>query len=44
MSSATIPHVWARILEDDKVKSGAVVASLAFGPGLTVYGALLRKS
>jgi predicted naringenin-chalcone synthase len=44
MSSATIPHVWAHILADDKVKSGAVVTSLAFGPGLTIYGALLRKT
>jgi predicted naringenin-chalcone synthase len=44
MSSATIPHIWARMLEDPAVKSGALVTSLAFGPGLTVYGAVLRKS
>ena len=39
MSSATLPHVWSDILEqyDDKL-----VATVAFGPGLTMTGALLR--
>jgi predicted naringenin-chalcone synthase len=44
MSSATLPHIWARIAADDSVHAGTLVASLAFGPGLTVYGAMLRKA
>jgi predicted naringenin-chalcone synthase len=43
MSSATLPHVWARVLETRAVKAGTLVASLAFGPGLTIAGALFRK-
>lgn len=44
MSSATLPHIWARIAEDPAVPAGTLVTSLAFGPGLTVYGTLLRKA
>ena len=44
MSSATLPHVWAAMLADAAIPSGALVTSLAFGPGLTVYGAVLRKA
>jgi predicted naringenin-chalcone synthase len=43
MSSATLPHIWARVLDDPGVAPGTLVASLAFGPGLTVCGALLEK-
>jgi len=43
MSSATLPHVWQAILLDDAVAPGTPVVSLAFGPGLTVSGAVLRK-
>lgn len=43
MSSATLPHIWERILSDESVPPGAPVLSLAFGPGLTLCGALLRK-
>jgi predicted naringenin-chalcone synthase len=43
MSSATLPHVWMRLIEDPRVPRGALVASLAFGPGLTACGALLEK-
>ncbi len=39
MSSATLPHVWQRILETDY--QGRVV-SLAFGPGLTIFGGLFE--
>jgi len=42
MSSATLPHVWARLCADPTVSDGTLVASLAFGPGLTVCGALFR--
>lgn len=41
MSSATLPHVWKRML--DEVAPGTIIASLAFGPGLTVCGAVFRK-
>jgi predicted naringenin-chalcone synthase len=44
MSSATLPHVWAALLADPAVPSGTPITSLAFGPGLTVYGAMLRKA
>ncbi len=43
MSSATLPHIWESIANDKKVKSGTQVVSLAFGPGLTVSGALFEK-
>jgi predicted naringenin-chalcone synthase len=43
MSSATLPHIWHRLLGDPDVPSGTLIPSLAFGPGLTVCGALLEK-
>lgn len=43
MSSATLPHVWMRMLADPGIASGTLVASLAFGPGLTICGGLFRK-
>jgi predicted naringenin-chalcone synthase len=43
MSSATLPHIWMRITGDERVAPGTLVASLAFGPGLTVCGGLFRK-
>ena len=43
MSSATLPHVWKSILEDEAVPAGTLIVSLAFGPGLTISGAILRK-
>jgi len=43
MSSATLPHVWMRLLESPEVRPGTLVLSLAFGPGLTVCGGLFRK-
>ena len=44
MSSATLPHVWQALLADPEVPAGAWIVSLAFGPGLTIAGALLRKT
>lgn len=41
MSSATLPHVWEEILNSDP-KSGTVIISLAFGPGLTIFGAVFE--
>lgn len=43
MSSATLPHLWERILGDPKVPSGTPIVSFAFGPGLTVCGSLMEK-
>ncbi len=43
MSSATLPHVWMRLLADESTPAGTLVVSLAFGPGLTVCGALFEK-
>ena len=40
MSSATLPHVWARMLAE--VPDRTPVLSLAFGPGLTIAAAKLR--
>nr|AYM53875.1 naringenin-chalcone synthase [Kofleria flava] len=44
MSSATLPHIWMRLLADPNVPSGALVLSLAFGPGLTLCGGLFQKA
>jgi predicted naringenin-chalcone synthase len=43
MSSATLPHVWQAMLQDPGVEPGRLVVALAFGPGLTISGAILRK-
>ncbi len=43
MSSATLPHIWCSLLEDPDVNPGELIVSLAFGPGLTVTGNILRK-
>jgi prepilin-type processing-associated H-X9-DG protein len=41
MSSATLPHVWNEILKGD-YPSGTNVVSYAFGPGLTLFGAVFE--
>jgi len=43
MSSATLPHVWELMLKDPEVSQGKKIISLAFGPGLTIAGALFEK-
>ncbi len=43
MSSATLPHIWERLLNDHSVPIGARVVSLAFGPGLSISGAIFEK-
>jgi predicted naringenin-chalcone synthase len=43
MSSATLPHIWKEILQDESVPNGAWIPSIAFGPGLTLTGAVFRK-
>lgn len=41
MSSATLPHIWQRLLEHPSDKK--YVLSLAFGPGLTIFGAVFER-
>lgn len=43
MSSATLPHIWHKILNDPNVKSGTQIVSLAFGPGLSIAGSIMEK-
>ncbi|MBU6382933.1 MAG: naringenin-chalcone synthase [Verrucomicrobia bacterium] len=43
MSSATLPHIWERILHDESVADGTPIVSLAFGPGLSISGASMVK-
>jgi predicted naringenin-chalcone synthase len=41
MSSATLPHVWTEIL-NNQYPVGTKVISFAFGPGLTLFGSVLE--
>jgi predicted naringenin-chalcone synthase len=43
MSSATLPHVWAKILSDESIPDKTPIVSLAFGPGLSITGAIMEK-
>src|SRR5579883_798696 len=43
MASATAPHIWQLILQSPEIRPGTKVLSMAFGPGLTVIGALFEK-
>ncbi|WPR72921.1 3-oxoacyl-[acyl-carrier-protein] synthase III C-terminal domain-containing protein [Flavobacterium sp. NG2] len=43
MSSATIPHILDKIIEDPNIESGKKIVAMAFGPGLTATGLLLEK-
>jgi len=43
MASATAPHIWQAIVESPEIPVGSKVLSMAFGPGLTVIGALFEK-
>lgn len=43
MSSATIPHIWEAIGADPKISTGTKITSIAFGPGLSITGAILEK-
>ena len=42
LSSASLPHLWASMLNDSSIKAGQLITSVAFGPGLTAAGVLLR--
>ncbi|MGZ9712774.1 3-oxoacyl-[acyl-carrier-protein] synthase III C-terminal domain-containing protein [Glaciimonas sp. GNP009] len=43
MSSATLPHIWKNLVEDEAISSGKIIVSLAFGPGLTIFGSVMKK-
>lgn len=43
MSSATVPHMLEMILNDPSVADGTPIVTMAFGPGLTMYGSVLIK-
>jgi alkylresorcinol/alkylpyrone synthase len=43
MASATAPHIWQLIADSPAIARGSKVLSMAFGPGLTVIGALFEK-
>lgn len=43
MSSATLPHIWMDLVRDPDIAPGRTIVSLAFGPGLTICGAVMRK-
>jgi len=42
MSSATVPHIWKKVLESDDVFDGEYLISMAFGPGLTLCLSLMQ--
>ncbi|MBV9719488.1 MAG: type III polyketide synthase [Candidatus Eremiobacteraeota bacterium] len=43
MASATAPHIWQLVVDSPDIPTGTKVLSMAFGPGLTVIGALFEK-
>lgn len=43
MSSATLPHIWQNLMENEVIKTGTPIVSIAFGPGLTIYGFVGEK-
>ncbi len=43
MSSATLPHVWQSML-DEGLEKDQIIVSLAFGPGLTIFGSVFKVS
>jgi alkylresorcinol/alkylpyrone synthase len=43
MSSATVPHIWKRIVADKTLAEGTLVLGVGFGPGLGAHGMLAEK-
>ena len=41
-SSATVPRIWDRLLQNPDVPPGTPVVSMAFGPGLTAAALVAR--
>ncbi len=42
MSSATLPHLWSNLISEKTCSEGQLVVSIAFGPGLTISGAVFE--
>jgi predicted naringenin-chalcone synthase len=42
LSSASLPFMWDSILKDESINNETLVTSIAFGPGLTAAGALMK--
>lgn len=43
MSSGTVPHILSSIIDDPNIPVGTPIMSMAFGPGLTIIGAVFVK-
>ncbi len=43
MASASVPHIWKAIAEDETIAAGTKIVSTGFGPGLTTTGLILEK-
>ena len=43
MSSATLPIIWTEIVKDSNITPGTKIISVAFGPGITICGAIMEK-
>jgi predicted naringenin-chalcone synthase len=43
MSSATQPHIWAKIADDPLVLPESYIVSFGFGPGITISGGVFQK-
>lgn len=44
MSSATLPHIWEKIVQDPAIANNTPIVSMAFGPGLSICGNILVKT
>ena|SRR3990167_7314217 len=44
MSSATLPHIFEKILNTPSIPKGTYITGLGFGPGLTLSGGILQKA
>lgn len=44
MSSATLPYIWEKTVASNEIPVGTLILSIAFGPGLTAAGAIMRKT
>jgi predicted naringenin-chalcone synthase len=43
MSSATLPHIWNHMLHSEVCPKDSLIVSVAFGPGLSISGAIFQK-
>lgn len=43
MSSATLPHIWEKMVRNPSIEEGTPIVSFAFGPGLTLFGSVFER-